>query len=233
MKVFGKFGKICGKLCLALAVAGCLAVGSLEAIAKDEGLGNHGRISHNHYKPGQTASCSIAKMPTTEAEFDALQAQIGTEPQGGVMCFLAAMNVYVNNEEEGLSCLQKASYKIGGSDISTLKQKLRGPDDDSYVQKYLPFAHLKGATPENGYTPSNPLTIEVSVNNGRPYSILSAEDAPVIYMNFKTRGTDIGQRSVSVIRPYDSDYYVVYDRGGLMMQVQNKKRPKRARDLED
>ncbi|MCR5660519.1 MAG: hypothetical protein K6G50_00110 [bacterium] len=102
MNYFGKFGKICGKLCLAIAVAGCLAVGSLEAIAKDEGLGNHGRISHNHYKPGQTASCSIAKMPTTEAEFDALQAQIGTEPQGGVMCFLAAQgDLFLGGQQGG------------------------------------------------------------------------------------------------------------------------------------
>lgn len=227
MKLFGNFTKNCGKLFLALAVAGCLAGGSAEVWAKDSGLGNHGRINHTQYHKGEKASCSIAELPVTLEEFKELQAQIATEPQGAVVCFLAAMNVYAHDEEEGTECLKLASYKIGGSEISTLKQKLRGSDDDPYVQKYLPYAHFKGANAKNGYTPDDPLTLEVSVNNGLPYRELSDEESPVIYLNFKTQGTDIGQRSVSVIKPYDSDYFVVFERAGLYMQVKNPPRSKR------
>ncbi|MBQ7568349.1 hypothetical protein IJT17_06030 [bacterium] len=227
MKLFGRFGKTCGKIVLALAVAGCLAGGADEAWSKDAGLGNHGHINHTQYHKGEKASCSIAELPTTLEGFKALQEQIATEPQGAVVCFLAAMNVYVNDEAEGTECLKLASYKIGGSEISTLRQKLRGSDDDSYAQKYLPYAHFKGANAKNGYTPDNPLTLEVSVNNGLPYRELSDEEAPVIYLNFKTQGTDLGQRSVSVIKPYDSDYFVVFERAGLYMQVKNPPRSKR------
>lgn len=227
MKLFGKFSKTCGKIFLAAAVAGCLAGGATQAWAKGSNLGNHGHISHTQHHKGQSASCSIAELPVTLEEFKALQAQIATEPQGAVVCFLAAMNVYVHDEEEGTECLKLASYNIGGSEISTLKQKLRGPESDSYVQKYLPYAHFKGANARNGYTPDEPLTLEVSVNNGLPYRVLSDEDAPVIYLNFKTQGTDMGQRSVSVIKPYDSDYFVVFERAGLYMQVKNPPRSKR------
>ena len=227
MALSGIFSKKWGKFFMAALVAGCLLGGSPATMAKDAALGNHGQINHDTYERGQHASCSIAALPTTLAEFKELQKQIGGEPQGAVVCFLAAMNVYVNDENEGKECLELASYKIGGSEFSTLKEKLRGPDSDSYVQKYLPYAHFKGANAKNGYTPDQPLTLEVSVNNGLPYGYLTDADAPVIYLLFKTQGTDMGQRSVSVIKPDDSEYFLVYDRAGLMMQVKNARKSKK------
>ena len=36
------------------------------------------------------------------------------------------------------------------------------PVGDTYIQPYLPAAVLKGATPENGYTPTLPVSITVT-----------------------------------------------------------------------
>lgn len=180
-----------------------------------------GKIDHNSLHKGQSGTCSVDVLPTTVEEFKELQAQVATEPQGAVLCFAAAMNIYANDPEAGKTCLELASYHLGGSEMSLLRDKLQG--SDSYCQKYLPMAVFKGATPENGYTPDKPYTVEVSVNNGRPYSELTDAEAPVIYLNYKTKGTDMGSRTVSVIQPWDSKYFVTFERGGMYMQVKNIK----------
>lgn len=219
MSLGGMFkNRICK--CLAIACVACLlASDGLEASNGENKITGH--INHTEMVAGEHGTCSISKLPTTVEEFIKLQDEIGTEPQGAVMCFLVAMNIYANDEVAGKECLELASYNIKGSEMSLLKQKLRGPEGDSYVQKYLPFACMKGATPENNYTPSRPYTVEVSVNKAKPYSKLTEAAAPVIYMTVKTKGTDMGYRSVSVIQPKGEDFFVVYERSSLFLQVKN------------
>ncbi|MBQ7503616.1 hypothetical protein IJT93_13060 [bacterium] len=212
------FGKQLAVGAISLGIVGALSWGAFCADIQPSGSVS-GKINHTALHKGESGSCSLTALPKNVEEFKKLQEQVAVEPQGAVAMFLAAMNIYSQDEKAGRECLELASHQLGGSEISILKDKLRGPESDSYRQKYLPMAFFKGATPENKYTPDKPYTVEVSVNNGRPYSVLTSAHAPVIYLNVKTRGTDIGSRSVSVIKPEGSNYYVVFERGGLMMQV--------------
>lgn len=214
------FAKLLCMGILSLGLAGVLTMGAMSADVEPSGSVS-GKINHTALHRGESGSCSLTALPKNVEEFKKLQAEVAVEPQGAVAMFLAAMNIYSQDEKAGRECLELASHQLGGSEISILKDKLRGPESDSYRQKYLPMAFFKGATPENKYTPDKPYTVEVSVNNGRPYSVLTSAHAPVIYMNVKTRGTDMGSRSVSVIKPEGSKYYLVFERGGLMMQVKS------------
>jgi hypothetical protein len=182
--------------------------------------GIDGRIDHDVHHAGQGGTCSVEKLPENEAEFDALQSQVGTEPQGAVMVMLAAMNLYVHDEQAGLICLKKAMYDSYSSDMQRLKDKLRpSSPSDNYAQTFLPMAFFRGATPENNYKPSMPYTVEVHVNDARPYSTLTEARAPVIYLNLLTKGTDSGLRPVEVIKARGKPYFTIFNTAGLTSQV--------------
>lgn len=182
--------------------------------------GVDGRIDHDTHHAGQGGTCSVEKLPENETEFDALQQQVGGEPQGAVMVMLAAMNLYVHDEQAGLSCLRKAMYDSYSSDMQRLKDKLRpASKNDTYAQTFLPMAFFRGATPENNYKPSQPYTVEVHVNDARPYSRLTEARAPVIYLNLLTKGSDSGIRPVEVIKARGKPYFTVFNTAGLTSQV--------------
>lgn len=189
------------------------------ASAADIDAGVTGKINHDSYSKGQSGTCYFSEFPRSVEEFKALQAKVATEPQGAVAMILAAMKLYGDDEAEGKKCLELSLLKLYWPDLQRIKDKVRASAGDSYGQKFLPLAFMKGATPENGYSPSKPYTVEVSVNNGRPYSKLTSANAPVIYLNIKTNGTDSGTRPIEVIKPSGSKYYVVNNTAGITSQV--------------
>ena len=189
------------------------------AFAADIDAGVTGKINHDSHSQGQSGMCYFSAFPRNVEEFKAMQAKVATEPQGAVAMILVAMKLYGDNEAEGKKCLELSLLKLYWPDLQRIKDKVRASAGDTYGQKFLPLAFLKGATPENGYAPSEPYTVEVSVNNGRPYSKLSSANAPVIYLNIKTNGTDSGTRPIEVIRPSGAKYFVVNNTAGITSQV--------------
>jgi hypothetical protein len=91
--------------------------------------------------------------------YNALYTQfLGKTPHGTAAMMPMAMEIYGRDREEGLRCIKLICYPSNvNSVVSQLNQKFGtsqyAPANDGYHQRYLPAAVLKGATPENGYTP--------------------------------------------------------------------------------
>ncbi|MBE6572085.1 MAG: hypothetical protein E7656_07555 [Ruminococcaceae bacterium] len=77
-----------------------------------------------------------------------------------------------------LTILALCRHKESPDDAIEMLNFLKGPEDVSTYEKgffkerlaereYIPFSYFNGATPQNGYTPTNPMTIAVYEN---PYS---------------------------------------------------------------
>ncbi|MBQ7530004.1 hypothetical protein IJT10_08940 [bacterium] len=190
-----------------------------KAINAVETAPKHGKIDHNKLVKGQCATVTFEKMPRNFAEFEKFQAQYCTEPQGAVAAFIVAMNIYLHDKDEGKRCFDAVAYKSYVIDMSLIKDKIGRDGSDGYSQPFLPRAFFRGATPRNGYAPEKPYKVDVSVNNGRPYQRLSSAQAPVIYLNVKTKGTDSGMRGVEVVKPKGKDYFYVLNVAGLISQV--------------
>ena len=77
-----------------------------------------------------------------------------------------------------LTLLALCRYKESPEDAVAMLDFLKGPEQVSpyekqfykerlYEKEYIPFSYFNGATPQNSYTPSAPMTIEIYEN---PYS---------------------------------------------------------------
>ncbi|XDD44496.1 hypothetical protein AB3N58_17180 [Leptospira sp. WS60.C2] len=148
---------------------------------------------------------SFSSEPTTIEEFKTIQAAMATTPEGGAAILVLAMSMYGKNPELGrkavvLSVLSKNRQKsnkptaidgvdLGGSDSYLLGQL------DKY--KMVPNGYWKGAEPNNGYTPTLPLTVETYTN---PYS--GEESSGKIKLFVATRGAST-YRPVSVEKDVD------------------------------
>lgn len=77
-----------------------------------------------------------------------------------------------------LTLLALCRYKDSPDDAIAMLDFLKGPEQVSpyekqfykerlYEKEYIPFSYFNGATSQNGYTPSQPMTVEIYEN---PYS---------------------------------------------------------------
>ena len=109
---------------------------------------------------------SIEKIPATLEEFQALQAELGTTPEGCIMLQLAAMEMYRRDRNVGLECLRLNNTD---TNLSSVQRRLNElfRENDSYARPYLVAACFKGATPANGYNPTKPFTIELRKDPNR------------------------------------------------------------------
>ena len=204
-------------LCTAIIL--CAAFAHSAADASDNiSVSFSGKINHDTFQRGQSAACSISRFPVTLEEFKALQTQAAAEPQGAVVVLLAAMNIYKDDEALGKKCLELSMYRLYPSILDLMKRKLRDPESNGYSQHFIHMAYLKGASPENNYTPSKPYTVEVAVNSGRPYQKLTSANAQVIYLRIATKGAD-SPRPIEVIKPHGTNYFVVNNASSIISQV--------------
>ncbi|GBF51968.1 signal peptide [Leptospira ryugenii] len=118
---------------------------------------------------------SFPQVPGSITEFETLQTQLGTSPEGAVALMVLAIHLYGKDSQLGNQAIitailkknrQKSSkptaYK--GEDLGNGDRYLIGQLDK---YKMLATGYFKGAEPGNGYTASTPLTVETFTN---PYS---------------------------------------------------------------
>ena len=187
-----------------------------------------GEINHDELNISNKASCTFDRFPWTVAKFQELQAQISTEPQGAVTMVLIAMEIYRKYPVTGEKCLILATtvnehnpHKPGSMSedriMHRLSELLRGKDL-YYARPYQVAAYLKGAHQQNGYIPEKPYTVEVEAMNF-PYEYNSKMDAKFIQYYVLTGGKDGGRDIIRVIKPWDSNYFLVDNFPGLYAQV--------------
>ncbi len=103
-----------------------------------------------------------------------------SRPENTCAMFLLALRLYTEDRAEGEKAINllRGPRPMTGIDSQFIRDRLRD-------KKYLPLAYFNGAAPENGYTPTEPLTLEV-YDDPRP------QDVEKGYMRLflKTAGAD-------------------------------------------
>lgn len=113
----------------------------------------------------KTYSCTVKAIPQNLEEFTAIRDEIANTPEGGVVAYILALHLYIQNPEEGTKAIIVAmdraclipsasnnSYKgfeVGKSDMSLMQSQLS-------KSPYLPASYIPSTTPQNAYTPSEP-----------------------------------------------------------------------------
>ena len=187
-----------------------------------------GKINHNVLDLSNNASSTFDRFPWTVEKFKELQAQIATEPQGAVTMVLIAMEIFRKYPVIGEKCLFLSTTvnehdpnnegRMSKDRIMYRLNELLRRQNDSYARPYQVAAYLKGAKPRNGYRPERPYTVRVQAMNF-PYEYNSAMDAKFIQYYVLTEGKDNGKEIIRVIKPWDSEFYLVDNFPGLYSQV--------------
>lgn len=153
--------------------------------------------------------CSINSIPASLEEFQALQAELGTTPEGCIMLQLVAMEMYRRDRTVGQECLRLNNTDTNLSYVTNrLKEIFR--ENDSYARPYLVSSFFKGAKPSNGYNPQKPYTIQVRRNPAHPEDERSQMlKGYVKYMQVYSDGYDTPWRGVEVVQQKGDTYYRV------------------------
>ena len=183
-----------------------------------------GTLTAEKYDAKATGMVTFNHMPEGYAEFEAVYTQfLGKTPHGAAAMMPMAMELYRRDRDTGLQCLKLLCYPSNVNSVTSILNNKFGatrfsPTDDPYLQPYLPAAVLKGATPDNGYTPIRPYTVEMkaSVNTHKGMQFMGS--GTVVYLYIMGKGWDTEQRQVEVIRQPDSQLYQVFNCPSLYTQ---------------
>ena len=117
-----------------------------------------GTLTADAYDAKATGKVTFTNIPADYAEFEAVYTQfLGKTPHGAAAMMPMAMELYRRDRALGLQCLQLVCYPTNVNSVTSILNTKYGaakfaPENDPYLQPYLPAAVLKGATPDNGYT---------------------------------------------------------------------------------
>ena len=108
---------------------------------------------------------TIASIPATAAEFAAMPQMDLSKPENTCAMFLLALHIYTKDPNEGVAAvnLLRGPRPLSNYDVQFLRDRLRG-------KAYLPLAYFDGAAPQNNYTPSQPLMLQV-LSDPRPQDV--------------------------------------------------------------
>lgn len=127
------------------------------------------------------------KLPDSLPEFERL---IGDrkDPFNIAVLYIVALAVYIQDKELAFRMINS----LKGPEVLSVYEKsyIKSTLSDSI---YLPYSYFKGATPENGYRPSLPLTIEAIETEDSDRMI----DEGFKSIFFKSSGSEI-MRSIKV-----------------------------------
>lgn len=183
-------------------------------------------VNTKEYKK-PTASVTFSNVPSGYAEFEAVyKGLLGKSVAGAAAMIPMAIELYARDAEVGERCLELlCNSDATVSNITRiLDTKLvpsqYAPENDSYIQRYMAAALLKGAVNTNAYTPERPYTVEMTMSpNGVREAPLMGGDVTYIYI--LAQGWDTFQRGVDVFLPYDTEYYKVANCSSCYVQCKN------------
>ena len=94
------------------------------------------------------------KLPSNAEEFKASPYLDLTNHHNTFAMFIAALSIYVKDEAEGIECINvlRGPEPLSSYDKSFLRERIKD-------KTYLPMVYFAGSTPDNGYKPLEPFTI--------------------------------------------------------------------------
>ncbi|PDP71830.1 DUF6935 domain-containing protein [Tannerella forsythia] len=150
-----------------------------------------GTIDHQKLVEGQKGSVTFNRFPATVQEFKEVREKIGKEPHGAVALQIMAYEMFRRNQKIGMECINLNSTNTNSGEKSSAVRQLRLLfNNDNSSRPYQMAAYLKGATFENGYSPTKPYTVEVIVDKGRGYGYSNDYQAPIVKLLVLTKGKE-------------------------------------------
>ena len=161
---------------------------------------------------------TLEKIPATLEEFQALQAELGTTPEGCIMLQLADMEMYRRDRNVGEQCLELNNTTTNFSDMKRRLSELFRENDESYARPYLVSTFFKGAKPSNGYNPSKPYTIQVRKDPTKQDERSQMLKGYVKHFQVYSDGYDTPWRGIDVVQQKGDEYYRVSNCPALLTQ---------------
>lgn len=105
----------------------------------------------------RTLRITFQTLPESLAQMQRLPEAALETPFQTAALTVCALCVYGKDRQAGTEMLNwlRGPRPMNGQEISFLNDRFRGG------KEYIPFSYFQGATPDNGYTPSQPYTITV------------------------------------------------------------------------
>ena len=176
-----------------------------------------------------TAYVTFTNVPSGYTEFEAVYSNfLGKSLHGTAAMIPMAFEIYARDAALGERCLNllcNSTSTVSGI-VRQLKNKFNysaySPENDLYVQRFLPAATLKGAAFNNGYNPTEPYTVEMvrSANAPQETTITGYGTNYYLYI-LAPGGWDSFQRGVEVWQAMGSDMYKVYNCPSTYTQCKN------------
>ena len=169
-----------------------------------------GTLNAETYNAQAMGMVTFTNIPSDYAEFETVYTQfLGKTPHGAAAMMPMAMEMYRQDRDTGLQCLKLLCYPTNVNSVTSILNTKYGPSqfapsNDPYLQPYLPAAVLKGATPDNGYTPQRPYTVEMKASVNKHQDLQFAGSGRVVYLYVMGKGWDTEQRQVEVIQQPDN-----------------------------
>ena len=176
-----------------------------------------------------TAYVTFTNIPSGYTEFEAVYNNLlGKSIQGTAAMIPMAFEIYARDAETGERCLNllcNSSSTVSGI-VRILKTKFNyseySPENDLYIQRFMPAALLKGAAYNNAYAPDEPYTVEMCRAANAPQQTQLFGYGTVYYTYILAPGGwDTFQRSVEIWQPMGSDMYKVFNCPALYTQCKN------------
>ena len=184
-----------------------------------------GNLTADRYDREAAGRVTFTNVPSDYEEFASVYEKLlGRTPHGTAAMMPMAMELYGRDRDLGERCIQLINYPSNiNAIVSQLKQKFNAsehaPADDPYIQRYLPAAVLKGAKPENAYTPTKPYTVEMLASINRHSELKISGSGTVVYLYVLGEGWDTTKRQVEVLLPPgDNALYQVFNCPSLYTQ---------------
>jgi hypothetical protein len=185
----------------------------------------NGKIDHEVWSVGQTATVSFNRFPVSVAEFQQIREQIGNEPHGCVALQLMAYQMFFKDKTIGKECIKLNNLQVNVNKTEGRLNELSRPND-SYARPYQMAAYLKGATWENGYAPDKPYTITIRTRPGVKHENSTIFQAMILYLDINVEGgKDKGWSPVSVVKTLkpgetgEGKYFIIFDSNDMYSQV--------------
>ena len=188
-----------------------------------------GTLNAETYNAQAMGMVTFTNIPSDYAEFETVYTQfLGKTPHGAAAMMPMAMEMYRRDRDTGLQCLKLLCYPTNVNSVTSILNTKFGasqfaPSNDPYLQPYLPAAVLKGATPDNGYTPQRPYTVEMKASVNKHQELQFAGSGRVVYLYVMGKGWDTEQRQVEVIRQPGSPLHQIFNCPSLYTQCKQIK----------
>ncbi len=125
-------------------------------------------------------------------------------PQHSAALLVIALELFVHDEEAGIRALDALKgVPMNAFERSFLRERLRD-------EPYLPRSYLRGATPQNDYTPDKPLTLFVYDDFRPPL----AEG----YLRLLVESSGAEERRALTLRLRDGRWYL-WEYAALLMRI--------------